>query len=901
MSGMHRHRRRPLGNSTLDGRRFRPKSLQFMQLESRQMMAADFTGLDPAATATAAVMAVESTAPMGPFLEQAETAAAERADNKVKGVALVLLSSWSHASVHNFLQVATDANAPKTLEITFNPTLANNDDPYANALTLLYGDYVNGAQASGGMLAAGKTVNLVVQLGYHGKGSKLDESGDDHFDDRVNDFLEFVKKLPDSTSPYYWNVKLTLTPTLEDKYKSHSEFLAMARKIGDKLPFDVLRRVDFRRSPAPETVNAGAVSPGLSNLADSNPATPEKAALSKIAWKRVKLDHEYHGLLSDDDADQYQAYSNDGYFVWANIDSHDANRTNDESQQTADKTKNGDTGRPDDKQSLTNFIGEVKKQGRKSNLLWRPAYNLFRKDPPAAGSSADVGGYTKVGLANDRSDSETSPKFDDLEQVVLWRFFGRSNPIGQQTVTAVDDKQFTTVAGRAVGIDVLGNDTASPDSGIRVWNFEATTKHGTVSRDPANANRLIYTPAAGFVGSDTFRYYAAGSHSNLSSAVVKINVTNAAPTAASVDLVIENDSWLDIDALGLATDPDGHPLSLFDFAQPGSGHVQRDPANPGRLIYTPARDFIGLTGFDLHVTDPYGAQAAAHVSVRVVARPTVPAMPTDLRSDPPLRHSVRIYWNDAANNDQGYRVAISTDGVNFRKIAETERDATSAILRDLDPATRYWVRVRAFNDQGASDFTTPIEFVTQSGLPQAPVQLRNDPPDAHNVRIRWNNVAENASGYRVALSIDGVHFSNADVTGRDAQSSILRDLQPGTRYWVRVRAFNDYGFSDYTPTIEFVTQNMAPVAPANLRNDAPDARSVRIRWDDVANSELGYRVAISTDGVHFTNIEVTGPDARSVTLRELKPNTRYWVKVRAFNDIGFSDYTSVLQFRTARS
>lgn len=84
----------------------------------------------------------------------------------------------------------------------------------------------------------------------------------------------------------------------------------------------------------------------------------------------------------------------------------------------------------------------------------------------------------------------------------------------------------TTAANTPVTINVLANDTA----GVTIASF-AQASHGTVS----NSNqRLVYTPGAGFSGSDTFTYTIRDNGNRTQSATVTVTVTPPPPTLNAV-------------------------------------------------------------------------------------------------------------------------------------------------------------------------------------------------------------------------------------------------------------------------------------------------------------------------------------------------------------------------------
>jgi hypothetical protein len=68
-------------------------------------------------------------------------------------------------------------------------------------------------------------------------------------------------------------------------------------------------------------------------------------------------------------------------------------------------------------------------------------------------------------------------------------------------------------------------------------------------------------------------------------------------------------------------------------------------------------------------------------------------------------HTVVLHWFDTSDNETGFKVERSSNGIDFTQIAMLGMDATSFVDNDAGVATRYYYRVRAFNGRGNSAFT----------------------------------------------------------------------------------------------------------------------------------------------------------------------------------------------------
>lgn len=91
--------------------------------------------------------------------------------------------------------------------------------------------------------------------------------------------------------------------------------------------------------------------------------------------------------------------------------------------------------------------------------------------------------------------------------------------------------------------------------------------------------------------------------------------------------------------------------------------------------------------------------------------PTPPSAPTGLEA---LGGSTNIAlsWVDTANNESGFRLEQSSDGVTFSLLATLGTNATSYVHNGLQPATTRHYRVRAENGAGASAWSNTASATT---------------------------------------------------------------------------------------------------------------------------------------------------------------------------------------------
>ncbi len=125
---------------------------------------------------------------------------------------------------------------------------------------------------------------------------------------------------------------------------------------------------------------------------------------------------------------------------------------------------------------------------------------------------------------------------------------------------------------------------------------------------------FTYTPAAGYVGSDSFTYKVNDGVADSMDATVWINVTNTTPTANGQNVTTDEDTPLAVTLTG--TDQDNDTLSFEIVSTPTHGALSGSGAN---RTYTPAANYTGLDSFTFKVSDGIADSGTATVSITVGA------------------------------------------------------------------------------------------------------------------------------------------------------------------------------------------------------------------------------------------------------------------------------------------
>lgn len=377
--------------------------------------------------------------------------------------------------------------------------------------------------------------------------------------------------------------------------------------------------------------------------------------------------------------------------------------------------------------------------------------------------------------------------------------------------------------------------------------------------------------------------------------------TNALPVPSGLTATETGPNNVRLNWSGYGGKDSGIKVAIERSTGAGGAFTQIGTAEGERGTFTDNSGLSPATRYCYRIRGIWGAAGNSDYSNTACAttQQTAPAAPSGLIAqslDPTFQ--IQLNWIDGSGNETGFVIERGTNGVNFSQIATVGANVTQYNNTGLPASTRYYYRVRAFNDAGSSGYTNVADATTNPGPPAAPGNLSATTVSDSQLNLNWTDNSGNESGFEIERSQDGTNFSKIAEVGGNTTSYSSDGLNANTQYWYRIRAKNNGGNSAYSNVANATTRDVAPNTPQSLSATPVSNTQINLNWTDNSGNETGFEVERSTDGTNFSKIADLGANTTSYQNTGLSTLTRYWYRVRAKNAIGNSGYSNIADVTT---
>lgn len=172
---------------------------------------------------------------------------------------------------------------------------------------------------------------------------------------------------------------------------------------------------------------------------------------------------------------------------------------------------------------------------------------------------------------------------------------------------------------------------------------------------------------------------------------------------------------------------------------------------------------------------------------------TRPGQPGKPRAAGVTRSSITLVWSASEDNVAVTAYDIRRDG---KVIGTIDGRATRFTDRKIASAGRYRYEITARDGSGNATTSTSA-WIAAAGAAPAPSMFT----------LMWTDNSDNEDGFRIERSSNGRSFGEIARVRANVTRYHDTDVEDGMRYWYRVHAYNTYGRSGYSNTIDIVAED----------------------------------------------------------------------------------------------
>lgn len=250
-----------------------------------------------------------------------------------------------------------------------------------------------------------------------------------------------------------------------------------------------------------------------------------------------------------------------------------------------------------------------------------------------------------------------------------------------------------------------------------------------------------------------------------------------------------------------------------------------------------------------------------------------------------------LAWTDNSNDETGFAIERKTGAAGtYSQIGTVGASVTSYTSTGLAQNTEYYYRIRAYSGSNYSPYSNEVNDSTLTLIP--PSELTADPLSSSEIKLTWKDNSTDEIYFYIEYKI-GESGSYTVLTNLSANVTTYTHtgLKQETTYYYRVRAYNSYGYSQYSNEATATTLTLG--VPSNLTAAVLSSTEIKLIWKDNSTEETQFYIEykVGESGVYSALTSVTA-NTTSYIHTNLTLNTTYYYQVRAYSAGGYSAYSN---------
>lgn len=234
----------------------------------------------------------------------------------------------------------------------------------------------------------------------------------------------------------------------------------------------------------------------------------------------------------------------------------------------------------------------------------------------------------------------------------------------------------------------------------------------------------------------------------------------------------------------------------------------------------------------------------------------------------------------------------------------------------LVPATDYTVKYSSNKKTGVAKVKlsgTEAKYVSSCSttfliLPKTET-LKGSVKHLRQANLSWS-YQSNSTGYTIIYTTDssfktGLKYIN--INNPKTIKYTIPNLAFGTKYYFKIRAYkSNVGYGNWSNTIKIKTKKIPLPSKGKITNYKLTKNKIKLQWKKLSSKyNSGYLLQYSTsknfkNAKKITTIKYTKTSKNYRTLKNLKRNTTYYIRILGYNNYGYGKWSEILKVKTKK-
>lgn len=293
---------------------------------------------------------------------------------------------------------------------------------------------------------------------------------------------------------------------------------------------------------------------------------------------------------------------------------------------------------------------------------------------------------------------------------------------------------------------------------------------------------------------------------------------------------------------------------------------------------------------------------------------------------------ITLAWRDNSSDETSFQIAVSLDGTtfSFNNSAANIGLYAGGTLPDLEPSTKYWIRVRAVKTgAGPTDVGCPsvvsnesnnpadlyscwsdeFTITTTPTIPRPPVNVQVLDTDITQTtaKLSFTDDSDNEDDFLIQKSLGVGNWEDVTYIPKSAGKGTRREyvvtgLYSASVYQFRVLAHNStFQYSVPSNVKQIETLPFAPAGPTELISPWQTLNKIRLEWTINSVNQDVFIIERSTNGGPF--VVIANDWFKYINFFEdegVQEGVCYAYRIKARNKGGDSPYTNTLNVCTKK-